>query len=165
MNAGLLETVVFKHDGREFQATLMDDGSLKIFVTGRRNGRMLIQPESNVSITISTEKEGIIPSPVVADEKPHEKNPKKVAAGFAPRGPRTQQHSVLFGKAVRAKRGDLTVKEFAKKIGVSVDALLRAEDGWLPNFNCHGSIADKLGIPHHRFEWPDATAKVFTFKL
>jgi hypothetical protein len=97
-------------------------------------------------------------------DKPRGKDPKKVAAGYAPRGPRTQQHSRKYGLRVRASRRDLTVKEFAKKIGVPIAYVLRAEDGWLPNHNLKGTIADKLGFSGHRMDWPDVEAKVFKFE-
>jgi hypothetical protein len=55
---GPLETIVFSHEGREFQATMTEEGALKIFVTGRRNGKLFILPETNVSVTLTTEKDG-----------------------------------------------------------------------------------------------------------
>ena len=56
---GPLETVAFRCDGREFEVTIGEDGALRIYVTGKRNGKMLLTPESNNSITIQTEKAGM----------------------------------------------------------------------------------------------------------
>ena len=60
--AAPFETVVFRHLGREFQACLDDAGSLRVTVTGRRNGKMFILPEGNNAATIRTEQAGMLPS-------------------------------------------------------------------------------------------------------
>lgn len=56
-----IETVCFKpkngdKHSPEWQVTLADDGTLSIFATGTRPGRMLVEPSSNVSIRITSEK-------------------------------------------------------------------------------------------------------------
>jgi hypothetical protein len=68
-------------------------------------------------------------------------------------------HSVNYGRVVRAVRGDSSVAEFARKHGLSIASVQRAEAGWLPNFCCRGNVAEKLGIPGFRWDWADAKAK------
>lgn len=75
------------------------------------------------------------------------------------RAARTQDHSPNFGRIMRAIRGDLTLAGFAKKIGVSVASVRRAEDGWLPNFRCGGNVASKAGISGHRWDYGDCQPK------
>lgn len=52
------ETAVFEHEGRQYQATLDDEGRLQVVVSGRRNGRMLLMPEANNCVTIFSERAG-----------------------------------------------------------------------------------------------------------
>lgn len=75
------------------------------------------------------------------------------------RAARTQDHSVNYGRIMRAIRGKRTVKQFAQDLGVTVMAVRRAEEGWLPNFRCGGNIAEKAGISGWRCDYADRTAK------
>lgn len=56
---GIDDTATFRHEGREFQATLRDDGTLHVCVTGQANGLMLVTPGSHTSISISSSRLGI----------------------------------------------------------------------------------------------------------
>lgn len=56
-----LETVLLTpKDGTphspHWQVTLNEDGSLSVMSCGRRPGRMLVEPSSHVSITVTSEK-------------------------------------------------------------------------------------------------------------
>lgn len=61
--------------------------------------------------------------------------------------------SIRIGEALRAKRGDVSLRDYAPEVGISASTLYRIEGGQFPDFRDLVLIARHLG--------PRFTAKLF----